>query len=150
MAGGVCLGGIMQALIRSLCLAIVLAAAAAAPTANAEAGACVASGNTLEFCDSHYISSLESTGLHLDPGTAIAVGHNMADFLAAHPTKDGFVRLVNTLMKDNAEGKCLPDAPSCPQQQISAEQAVFIVRQSAVFYGPPGLSETVDNAMQSG
>ncbi len=125
----------------------VLALVAPMPLAHADdPGACVDDGQTVEYCDGAYLHSLGSTGLDYNPAIAIRVAHNLADEFLRHPTRAEFRALVNRLLQDNAQGKCMDNVP-CDPKQISAEQAVFIVQRAIIIYGPPGLSDTLDRVM---
>lgn len=119
------------------------------PLAHAdEPGACVDAGNTVEYCDQHYLNSVTSTGLSIDPGRAITVGHNWATRFANHPNKKEFSLLVNQLIQDAAAGKCVNDPDhQCGTQTISVDQAVFLVQMMVRFYGPPGLEDTMNSVM---
>lgn len=137
-------------MVRVVAALLVAALIVAAPMPLAHAddpGACVDAGHTVEWCDQKFLAALASTGLDYDPATAIAVAHNIADVFAAHPTKATFVAIVNRKIKDTTEGNCIPTAPACDPTTINVDQAVFIVQRAIIFYGPPGLEDTMNSVM---
>ncbi|MFY9920990.1 MAG: hypothetical protein WAL26_21725 [Mycobacterium sp.] len=143
----------MKKTIGTLCAAAILAVSisiAVASPALAGPGACVLEGNTVEYCNEHYLSALESTGIDYSAETAIRLGHTMADYFEAHPNKLGFVTIVNRLIKDQAQGNCAPGTTGCHPDPINVDQAVFIVQRAVMFWGPPGLADTMDSAMAAG
>lgn len=134
---------------RKLLIGGITATILTAPVANAwptvEQSGCVASGQTPEFCIGKFMESIEtispiSENLHqaaVDNGLRVVASMERSFDPGSHslPPREMFKDAVGNVMAANPEA--------------TWDEAIFFVKMSIHWFGPPGLETAVANAMNA-